>query len=325
MKMQDRVLRRSVVSLLLVLVAGGVWWFVQPDPKTWLVSVSSGLIVLGIAGIWVSFFAEIQAGEQIKSDIDSRFSVLKTILQAKINDAYFDESYRDKCTCREEARFRQRLLHEIGVCQSEIRILAVAGREFLHAGDGFAYHALESFLERRGTTTPDSQPILRVALVHPLSESAVSRAFREDNRFSDFCDYGSTRLWSDVIQSYKTLAHWAAADHRAQARAYKVAPFCFLIFVNDFVFVEQYHFGSRRERASGKVPIFVVTRGSLFYEQLEGHFEHVWKTARGLAINREFIEGLDPNSDEFKRFIEYIYPELTNLACTNFPEDHTPR
>ena len=321
---RDQLQRRVILSLCLLLVAGSLWWYVKPDKKAWLVSVSSGLIVLGVAGVWVSYFAEIQASRQIKSDIDTRFSVLDTILRAKVNDAYFDESRCEKCSCRDEARFRQRLLHELDTCQSEIRILAIAAREFLHAGDGFAYQTVDSFLRRQGKSDTYAQTMLRVALLHPLSEPAVSRAFREDHRYKALSDYSKTRLWSDVIQSCETLGHWICEGYRVAARAYMVAPSCFLIFVNKVVFVEQYHFGQGRERASGKVPILEVAKGSLFYEQLEGHFEYVWRTAQNAPITPQFLRDMEPQDQAFQAVVKYVHRNLLDLAYGDITDAAVP-
>lgn len=314
MKYGNQFLRRLVWSLVLVLVAGVVWWLTKPDPRSWLVSVSSGFIVLAVAGIWISFLTEMEAGKQIKKDIDTRFSVLDTILQSKINNAYFDENLRGTSTCREEARFRQQLIHEIETCQSEIRILGVAAREFLHEGKGFAYEALKNFLERQKKNVLNQHSILSVALIHPLSEQAVSRAFREDDRFKAFADYRNTRLWSDVNQSCGTLVDWANKGLPVTARAYMVAPSCFLVFVNEKVFVEQYNFGRRRERASGKVPIFEVSKGGPFYEQLNGHFEYVWRTASNTKIDSKFLKCLKTENPEFQNFIHYVHGDLDNVA-----------
>lgn len=324
MRMTDQFQRRLIFSLFLLLLAGSAWWYAQPDPRAWLVSVSSGLIVLAIAGVWVSYFAEVQAGRQMKSDIDSRFSILETVLRARVNDAYFDESRREKCSCRDEARFRQRLLHQLETCRSEVRILAVAAREFLQPGDGFACQALENFLKCQGKANENSSPMLRVALLHPLSEQAVSRAFREDHRYRSFSDYTKTRLWTDVTQSCETIDDWMKQGYRVAARAYMVAPSCFLIFVNDILFVEQYHFGEKRERASGKVPIFEVAKGSLLYEQFEGHFEYLWRTAKNAPINLEFLQNLKADDETFRRVVQYVHHDLSDLSYEVLQQNGPP-
>jgi len=303
---------RVILSLVLVIAAGGIWFTVKPEPATWLINVSSGLIVLGLAGIWVSWYAELAAARKI----DSRFSILDTVLRAKVNDAYFGGDEQSRSNCRAGERFRARILHELAASHSEIRILAVAARELLHQGDGYAFQALRAFLERTGKKGVNVNPVLRVLLLHPVSEQAVSRAFREDDRFKSFSDYRKTRLWNDITQSCDTLGH-LRERYPVSARAHKVAPACFLVFVNDVVFVEQYHFGDKRERASGKVPILEVAKGSTFYEQLDGHFEHVWRTARKNEITTDFVGSCDPNAEQFVASLKSVHPDLEDLSYEN--------
>jgi len=316
--------RRAAASLVLVVLTLLCWLLRRPDYQ-WLLDVSSGLFVLGLAGIWVSYFAEREAGREIRRDVDARFSILVTMRNAHVNDAYYDETPDQMPGAQDVTRFRQAVKHELNTSQGEVGILAIAARGFLHDGDGFACSDLRELLKRyaeRGDRGLDGQgqPLVKVMLLHPMCEQAVSRAFREDSRYDSHEDYGKTRLWSDVQQSWETAVSWREGQELPlEARAYMVFPACCLLFINDVVYVEPYHFGKDRTRASGRVPILRVTKGGAYYAQLKGHFDHVWRTSSAWKITEELFQKLDPTDTAFWDSVKYVHPELGNLAYAPRP------
>ena len=298
------VLRRALATAILLVVALIVWVigiYCQADgrtavpipPRELFTGVTSGLVVLGIAGIWVSFFAERQAVISLKRDIDERFTVLSTIRHAGIKNAW----YGDEKDCREELDYQERVKSEIRSARGEIRILGIAARSFLDRHWGFAAKVLDAFLNRG----EPEQHKLKVLLLHPMCEQAVSRALRESPE-RDYWTYKETALWVEVLGSCETLTDWAAKGYAIESYLYKVMPAWFLLFINDVLFAEPYQFGTGG-RASGKVPIFEIAKGSRLYEELEGHFDYVWKSAGRYKLDADLLRRLrKPSEQEVAQF-----------------------
>lgn len=114
-------------------------------------------------------------------------------------------------------------------------------------------------------------------------------------------------------KSCRTICDWKENNYNIDARLYKVAPSCFLVFVNDFLFAEFYHFGAGG-RASGKVPLFRISSTSNLYRELKGHFDFVWETARCFKLNDTLFEDItkpDATKDEnFIQNIKFSRPDL---------------
>jgi len=312
-------IRNRIIATIVLLVVAAVLLVVSYKVPflSWVANVSCGLIVLGTAGIWVSFFAERQlllsmreSINALTGGIDSRFSILKTTVEAKIDDLYYDPA-----NSRDVDQYRHDLMQEIDKPRGEIRILAVAAREFLFRDEGFAANALENVIN------PDSRKhdpgvSLRLLLLHPCSEPAVSRALREhkDRNFESLED---TNLWQDVRKSCITICDWQRRDYKVTARLYKVAPCCFLVFVNDLLFAEFYHFGAGG-RASGKVPLMRISRPSDLYKELEGHFSYVWESAKCFDLNENLFKNIkNPSASKEKQFVENIKFSRPDLFIGN--------
>ena len=83
--LRDRVL----ATIVLLAIAGALLWLSSLGfAPAWLADVACGFIVLGGAGIWISYFAERQAVISLKRsiassthDIETRFSILKAVMQ----------------------------------------------------------------------------------------------------------------------------------------------------------------------------------------------------------------------------------------------------
>jgi len=305
---------RIIATFVMLAIASVLLWISSWKPTLNLVSdVGCGLIVLGAAGIWVSYFVERQAiislqdkiGE-LTTEIDARFSVLKTIVEAKIEDLYYDP-----VNSRDVNPYHRDLLEELDRARNEIRIIAVAAREFLFRGEGFAAGVLESVLDPKNKKY-DKSASLKVLLLHPCSEQAVSRGLREhpDREFDSFED---TNLWQDVKKSCITICDWRKNKYNVEARLYKVSPSCFLVFVNDFLFAEFYHFGAGG-RASGKVPLMKICATSELYQELKGHFDYVWDTAKCFVLNDALLEEIKKpgaaKEHDFVQNINFCRPDL---------------
>ncbi|HIJ64479.1 MAG TPA: hypothetical protein HPP77_00905 [Candidatus Hydrogenedentes bacterium] len=296
------ILIRLVATFALAFFAAMIWMIACRVSGTTLrellFGISSGLLVLGVAGIWVSYFAERQAGKNISRKVDDRFSILTSCFDAGISNVFksrHDDSFRDK------------LMVEMRKSRDPVRVLAVAAREFLHEGqgdEGFDYHIIRSLSQENE---------LRFLLLHPWCEQAVSRGLREDPQHSTFDRYKETRLFQDVTRSCDTLVEWGDSGSKVRTRLYKVMPSCFLILTSDVVFIEEYQFGTGG-RASGKVPVIEALKGTRLYEQLEGHFEYVWDTASQYPLSLNLAETIrNPSAadvEQFERIVRFLRPDL---------------
>ena len=156
---------------------------------------------------------------------------------------------------------------------------------------------------------------LQVLLLHPMSEPAVSRGLREDTRSGgNFEQYWTTSLYQEVVRSCETILSWKTKQRpRISARLCKVASACFLLFINDLVFVEQYHFGTGARRASGRLPVYVFRRGPV-YNQFEQHFRFVWDSGMSVPLTRDVLNAIEKPGDEEKAklrsILEYSRPDL---------------
>lgn len=288
----------AVVTIALVLVLVTYFSKIEPKLSESLENISCGLIVLGLAGIWVSYFAERQAGKEIGRNVEDRFSIVTATLDAGITRLYPN---------RDNPGLKDAILGEMKKTRGPIKILAIAAREFFHQGQDIvwsAYGTINSLAKERD---------IRVLLLHPWCEQAVSRALREDPQHNTFDRYQDTRLFQDVMRSCDTLDEWRKSGSKVEARLYKVMPGCFVIMTNEVLFVEPYHFGTGG-RASGKVPVIEAWKGSKLYDQFEGHFEYVWTSASHFALQGDFVKHLRERSNEecieFERAVRFSRPDL---------------
>jgi hypothetical protein len=240
------ILTRLLLTFALLLIAVVMTALSGAKPIELISNVACGLFVLGAAGIWVTYFAERQAIASLRQRIDACFSILQTSNKAGIEDSFYDPS-----NVRDVGPYKEELLKELESAKGEIRILAVAGREFFHEGQGFASAALKRAIEAASARRGDPNLALKVLLLHPLSEPAVTRGLREKG-YQDVAFFEDTDLWTDVGRSCVTICAWKRDGYPIEARLYKVMPCCFLIFINDVLYAEFYHLGAGG-RASGKV------------------------------------------------------------------------
>ncbi|MCP4566713.1 MAG: hypothetical protein GY841_03930 [FCB group bacterium] len=154
---------------------------------------------------------------------------------------------------------------------------------------------------------------MRLLLLHPWCEQAVSRGLREDPEHNTFERYRDTRLYQDVTRSCDTLVNWTSHGECVKARLYKVMPSSFFIMTSDVVFVEEYHFGTGG-RASGKVPTLEVRKGNKLYTQLQGHFEFIWGISEQFQLSADLVTSLrnpvERESKSFEESIRFSRPDL---------------
>ncbi|MGA2150476.1 MAG: hypothetical protein ABSH49_36615 [Bryobacteraceae bacterium] len=299
-----------VIASLACLVLAGSLSFAPHRIADVAQGLAPGLALLGVAGIWVSYFAERQASKDLMRDVHNHFSIVSAVTQAGIRNVYYhDVRVRHPepgaATQREDPEFRSRVCSELSGAQSEVRILAIAAREFFHQGQGFAFDTVQDLPHNVG---------LRVLLLHPWCEYAVSRALRESKIVNAFARFRDSRLYTDVLASCASVLTDFSGKN-IQVRLYKSSSAMWFLAVGDLAFVEQYHYGTGG-RASGKVPLVELNAGTTYCRELEGHFEHLWELSAPWALDKKLLDRLttpDLDGAEWQHFTEsvrYSRPDL---------------
>lgn len=194
------------------------------------------------------------------------------------------------------AAFQKRIEHEFeeasrrahvreGDIQT-IRMMGVSLRQYFD-NTGNLYSVAEPALS-------DDKIEYEVLLLDPLCAQAGLRSERESQtrdqeEYSDVTQHFRSSLFQDLQKTTSTLLRKMDKPNGVKARFYRTSPSCFLIFINDSVFVETYHYGQSGigGLAGGKVPVLEFRKGTLTYDELLGHFQHVWFKARQNPLDQE--------------------------------------
>jgi hypothetical protein len=88
-----------------------------------------------------------------------------------------------------------------------------------------------------------------------------------------------------------------------------------LVFVNESVFVETYHYGRPGVGGlqGGKVPVLEFHSDSTTYQELRGHFEHVWFKSRKDVLNEALSHRVEM-AERDKNNIAQLKREFTWLS-----------
>ncbi len=218
--------------------------------------------------------------EQVPASVE-RLSVLNTLNACGISNIYErrTDAYERIVSLIEEARER-------------VDLMGISLRRFFH-NDTEINEKLKHL---------ENNPIeWRVLVLDPETSQALYRSLREqettyrkllEGHSLDYATFTREQLFERYGETYRNMMLWTDVDKTKRdihftleqagieiaLRFYKAAPACFLAFVDDFLFVEQYHYGATLdERVAEQVPMLEFHRGSDMYRQMAGHFDHVWK------------------------------------------------
>jgi hypothetical protein len=132
-------------------------------------------------------------------------------------------------------------------------------------------NSLHSFFSKVGELSSimakvinDPNVEVKVLLIDEDGDQAIWRSYREKRLIDSeliFEEYSSSDLkeshlvvdTNETVQRMKELVSISSSEGQnptLQARSYKTAPACFLLWVDDSIFVEQYHFGHRQDSVS---------------------------------------------------------------------------
>jgi hypothetical protein len=209
-------------------------------------------------------------------------SILEDLRKAGISNAY---NRRDVAM--------KRILELLPTARESVWLMGISLRKFFHRSSEL-YDRIRAL---------QGHPLEWKALViDPDTDQALFRSLREQETtykkmlhvgqlnysslhktelFNQFAPiYTQLQLYTDVMQT--KLSVKVATDElglRIALRFYRAAPVAFLAIIDDFVFVEQYHYGAiTDDRVAEQVPVLEFRRGSDMFRQLYGHFQYVWNS-----------------------------------------------
>lgn len=187
---------------------------------------------------------------------------------------------------------RKRILELLPKANKNVQLIGISLRRFFHHGSEINEH-----LRSLSGNSANWQALV----IDPECEQALLRSLREHESFYmntlglkelNYSHMNYTQLFEKFGETYKKAQLWTDLKqtiHNVQIaeqelgfnvslRLYHGAPTCFLAIIDDHLLVEQYHYGAMRdERLSEQVPVFEFKSGTIMYQQLRGHFEHMWK------------------------------------------------
>ncbi len=200
-----------------------------------------------------------------------------------------------------------RMAYLLDTATREVAIQGVSLHSFFEP-NGKLFRALYSAIDRGHVN-------IRILFVDPIAEQAKFRSYRESQLAGQkrtWKEYENneglhekSQLYRDTKDGVERLAKLAAdlvTSHidsewklRLQAGIYRSAPHCFLLRVDDSVFVEQYHYGKMRDpqvkailgkempvlEFANRSPVLYRDRMSLRRPAalLADHFEFAWDSA----------------------------------------------
>jgi len=200
---------------------------------------------------------------------------------------------------RVKAEFREAARRALeSKAEVTIRMTGISLRAFFHT-NGTLFQLAENALQ-------NDRLKFQILLIDPFSAQAGLRSEREsqtqeDEEYITPEEHLTSTLFQDLQQCTRTLSRFIDDEkRRVEVRLYSTAPSCLLIFVNESVFVETYHYGRSGVGGlkGGKIPVLEFHSDTSTYKELEGHFQHVWFKSRQRALTPGFTDIItDPRKD----------------------------
>jgi uncharacterized membrane protein (DUF485 family) len=232
-----------------------------------------------------------------------------------------------------------------------IKMMGISQRGFFSHVGGELFTIAENALKN---------PLLKfeILLIDPFSAQAGLRTEREsqtkpNDEYTNVTQHLASTLFRDIQESTSRLMRYvkstpdtaqntscvestpdaaqntscvestpdaAQTTSYVEVRLYSTAPSCMLIFVNDSVFVDTYHYG--RMGVGGlegsQMPLLEFHRCTSPYKALEGHFEYVWFKSRHRVLDQKVANDIEnPRKPhifiKLRREFSWI-PDKTNNA-----------
>jgi len=204
--------------------------------------------------------------ETLGGDMETNINVVKGAKDCEIVNIFFD---------------RQEAIKEMKIKIEEVKdkmfVLAISGTDFFTLNaplkDTFKDKILSGPFENK-------EEICRVLLIDPFCESARERAKIEQPTTG----YYDTALKSDTFRAMEEIKELKNSNAPIDARFYLHIPIVFVLRVDDYMFIEQYHLGhikkTEKIRSLGcigkQVPVLLVNSKSNLFKRICSHFDYIW-------------------------------------------------
>lgn len=321
----------SVCLFGLLLYFSSYWTFViQLDiiPEA-MRQIGIGVLVFGLTSFvltyWYSKLATEQVsiiGEEMKSLMRNDLDIVRSARDSGISRIYplrtgeggggdaskaFHERVEQEFT---KAAHKAIETNQVGT----IKMMGISLRAFFSdAGD--LYTPTKSALDNQSLK-------FQILLIDPFCTQAGIRSEREsqnrkDQEYTSVEDHFSSTLFMDLQKCANALSGIIASDRphaEIDVRLYSTAPSCFLILVNEIVFVETYHYGRSGVggRRGGKVPVLEFHSDTSTYKELEGHFDHVWFKSRYRELYPQIASDIaTPRTSELVNKLKDEFPWIS--------------
>lgn len=262
-----------------------------------LVALGSGIFITTAVTVILNFF--------FQEEIHRHFSIVQGAEKAGIVKIFYNR----------KAAFQQ-INTEIRVSHQAIDVVGVAGKTIFHDED-----ISESILDVCKAHD------VRVLLLDPRSKHAVDRAFIEEGNFvkgslpDDKFEYVGSEVYRDIMYSLERLEEAHKKCDNIKTCTYDTAPILFMIRVNGYIFVEQYHYGIEnkeykipaRHCLGQHVPVIqyrVESHAGICYQ---AHFNYLWKTSENRKVDPGFCERIIREVREERIWLK-IYETVNDSA-----------
>lgn len=125
--------------------------------------------------------------------------------------------------------------------------------------------------------------IWKILVLDPDCEQAKLRSEREEAEGTALEEGTLFREVNSTISEVKGIKRTSKAiDERVHIRKYYGSPSCFLLIIDDVMFIEQYQYGEKGEDecekkiVGEKVPLLMFKEESDMYKELLGHYTYMW-------------------------------------------------
>ena len=194
-----------------------------------------------------------------------RVPIMSCCLQSGISNIY---------QSRSNPAAETRIMALLEKAERRIDIMGISLRTFFQGG-GKLNNAVNEIMKRSADDDYKGAS-WRVLVIDPECEQAHLRSQREELPTASYDDSNLFREVNDTIKIIET--RYKQSKSKIDLHVYRGAPSCFLLLVDDLLFIEQYHYGRERgQRAAELVPLLEFESDSTMYKELEGHFKYMWE------------------------------------------------